>query len=58
MVTPREPWGLSLGALAGGTGHTCGLTSAGETCCWGDGHYGRLGRGSFGHSPVPVAVAP
>jgi hypothetical protein len=50
--------GLSFSTLTAGEGHTCGLTSTGAASCWGDNYYGQLGRGTFGYSTVPVAVAP
>ena len=37
--------------------HTCGITEAGETYCWGAGGYGRLGNGSTGSSAIPVRVS-
>jgi len=47
-------------ALAAGSAHTCGLTSAGPAYCWGDDNYGQLGNGATPvnegiSTPVPVA---
>jgi alpha-tubulin suppressor-like RCC1 family protein len=44
-------------ALAAGSGHTCGLSTAGTILCWGQNAHGQLGDGSKAQSPVPVAVA-
>ncbi|HMA42152.1 MAG TPA: hypothetical protein VKP10_18960 [Gemmatimonadales bacterium] len=49
---------MSFGDLAAGGFHTCGITSTGAAFCWGFNDYGQLGRGTFGYSTVPVAVAP
>jgi alpha-tubulin suppressor-like RCC1 family protein len=43
--------------LSAGSGHTCGLTSAGVAYCWGSDQYGALGDGgNTNHSQSPVAV--
>ncbi len=39
-----------------GTNHSCGITSAGSTQCWGSGVYGQLGIGQPGGSATPVKV--
>ncbi len=39
-----------------GTNHSCGITSAGSTQCWGSGVYGQLGIGQPGGSATPVEV--
>src|SRR5262245_4624739 len=49
--------GLAFNALAAASTHTCGLTSAGAAYCWGSNDSGRLGRGTFDYSTVPIAVA-
>jgi len=43
--------------LAAGRRHSCGLTAAGSTWCWGYGKDGQLGDGRATSSPVPVRVA-
>ncbi len=50
--------GLTFTALAAGSRHTCGLTSAAAVYCWGDNFSGELGLGTFGYATSPVAVAP
>jgi len=37
--------------------HTCGLTSAGQSWCWGRNNYGQLGDGSAASTLVPVATS-
>ena len=38
--------GLTFEKLSAGRMHTCGITTGGETYCWGWDHYGQLGSGS------------
>ncbi len=49
--------GLSFVALTAISYHTCGLTSPGAACCWGDNRSGQFGDGSTTSSAVPVAVS-
>ena len=35
---------------------TCGVSTAGDGYCWGNGYYRQLGNGAFNHSIVPVKV--
>ncbi len=42
--------------MAGGTYHTCVVTTAGGVKCWGSSSYGQLGRDSYSSSNVPVDV--
>ncbi len=51
--------GLSSGvtAIAGGSSHSCALTSAGAVMCWGLNSSGQLGDNSFANSLVPLAVS-
>ncbi|HEY2825714.1 MAG TPA: hypothetical protein VGI83_09235, partial [Gemmatimonadales bacterium] len=41
----------------GHSSHSCGVTSAGATYCWGDNLIGQLGNGNRTQSLVPVKVA-
>ncbi len=48
---------LTAGGLSSGSGHTCGLTSAGLAYCWGFNNFGQLGDGSTTDRTTPVLVA-
>jgi alpha-tubulin suppressor-like RCC1 family protein len=57
----RSPVPISGGrrfqTIAASAGHTCGITTGGETYCWGLNEYGQLGNGQFRNRigvPVPV----
>jgi alpha-tubulin suppressor-like RCC1 family protein len=56
--------GLSFKSIAAsgsptdpGVSHVCGVTTGGQTYCWGSYARGQLGDGAVGFSVVPVAVA-
>src|SRR5437870_2330872 len=49
--------GLTFAVVSPGTGHTCGLTSAGAAYCWGDNSSGELGTGTTANSTTPAAVS-
>jgi alpha-tubulin suppressor-like RCC1 family protein len=44
------------GTLSAGSGHTCGITTAGVMYCWGSNSSGQLGNGATTDSSVPVRV--
>lgn len=46
--------------ISAGGSHTCGVTTAGDAFCWGQGTAGQLGNGASLDSavPVPVTTAP
>lgn len=57
--------GHSFKSLRAGSRHTCGLTTTGETYCWGWDYQGQLGAGVapagrcvFGDTAVPCSVTP
>jgi alpha-tubulin suppressor-like RCC1 family protein len=45
----------SVGSLAAGSSHTCGI-SGDQVLCWGDNRDGQLGNGTTQDSPQPVQV--
>ncbi|HEY9514302.1 MAG TPA: hypothetical protein VIQ74_01380 [Gemmatimonadaceae bacterium] len=51
--------GLRFSVMAGGTSHTCAITSAGEPYCWGNDFEGQVGdnNSSEGYRSTPVAVS-
>jgi len=49
--------GLTFAMVSAGSGHTCGVTTAGAAYCWGTGDGGRLGNGSTDGQITPVAVS-
>lgn len=54
-VRPNSP--VSLGALAAGTDHTCGIeTTHGTLWCWGANRDGQLGDGTIAPRPAPTQI--
>lgn len=50
--------GLTFAAVsAGGSRHTCGVTTSGEAYCWGDNSKGQLGDATLTARPNPVPVS-
>lgn len=56
----REPvrvvGGLRFESISGGIEHTCALTGAGRSYCWGGNSFGQLGSGTAANSYAPVRV--
>ena len=46
MLPTAVAGGLTFSALGAGRLHTCGVTTSGDTYCWGWDHWGQLGAGS------------
>ena len=57
MVPVPVNGGISFTQLAGGSSHTCGLTSAGVAWCWGSNAEGQLGDNTTTNRDAPVPVA-
>lgn len=55
-VAVTQPSGVSLLVLATGYLHSCGVTLAGQTWCWGRNAHGQLGDNSTTNRTTPVAV--
>ena len=57
--SPRRIAGIySFADVTVGYSHSCGLTTSGDPICWGQNHFGQLGRGTTsatGAIPAPVA---
>lgn len=58
-TNPMEVYGLGgdVTAVAGGSSHTCALTTAGGVKCWGANAYFQLGIGGYGDRLTPSDVA-
>ena len=48
--------GYTFASVSAGSLHCCGVTSAGDSYCWGLNNIGQLGDGTFTASGVPVLV--
>jgi len=46
----------NIGSIDPGDYHTCALSNAGNTYCWGENYYGELGNGSTVSASAPVRV--
>jgi alpha-tubulin suppressor-like RCC1 family protein len=47
---------LRFATVVAGTGHACGLTTAGRAYCWGENSSGQRGDGTTDATPRPTAV--
>jgi alpha-tubulin suppressor-like RCC1 family protein len=57
-ITPPTT-GLVFALVSVGHGHTCGVTTAGKTYCWGANNNGQFGDGTYDNirgTPVPAAA--
>lgn len=57
FVAEGRPSVLGGPSMALGVVHSCAITEAGETFCWGGNSTGQLGDGSTTASPVPTRVS-
>jgi alpha-tubulin suppressor-like RCC1 family protein len=48
---------IGFATVSAGIDHTCGVTTGGDTYCWGGNEYGQLGDGSTTNRHDPVAVS-
>lgn len=59
LGAPRKVSGTStFKFLTSGSIHSCGITTAGQTMCWGSNFSGQLGDGSNSRHLVPTETAP
>ena len=49
--------GLTFAMVSAGSGHTCGVTTAGAAYCWGQGFSGQIGNGASDDRHTPTAVS-
>ncbi|MFA7478759.1 MAG: hypothetical protein WC184_12870, partial [Acidimicrobiia bacterium] len=56
-TTEPEPDPGFWAQTSAGGGHTCGLTTGGDTYCWGNSSSGQLGNGNITHQNTPVKVS-
>lgn len=56
-VAVQQPVGVTFASVSTGSAHTCGLTSAGQSYCWGYNQRGQLGDGTTTASLTPVATS-
>ncbi len=53
----RVEGGITFKSVSTGDYFTCGVSTAGDGYCWGNGYYGQLGNGAFNNSTSPVPVS-
>lgn len=51
------PLNVTVASISTGWSHSCAVTSAGQSYCWGRNNGGQLGDGTFTQRKVPVAVS-
>lgn len=56
-VAVQQPVGVTFASLEVGWSQSCGVTSGGQSYCWGQGNRGQVGDGTFAQRKVPVAVS-
>jgi alpha-tubulin suppressor-like RCC1 family protein len=56
-VAVQQPVGVTFASLQVGWSQSCGVTSGGQSYCWGAGSRGQVGDGTFAQRKVPVAVS-
>lgn len=56
-VTVQQPVGVTFASISIGWYHTCAVTSAGQSYCWGWNNNGQNGDGTFTQRKTPVAVS-
>jgi alpha-tubulin suppressor-like RCC1 family protein len=56
-VAVQQPGGVTFASLQVGWSQSCGVTSGGQSYCWGQNNRGQLGDASFTQRKVPVAVS-
>jgi alpha-tubulin suppressor-like RCC1 family protein len=49
--------GTSFVTVSAGAFHTCGISTLGETFCWGSNQHGQLGDGTNSERHWPVRVS-
>jgi alpha-tubulin suppressor-like RCC1 family protein len=57
VLTPSTPvQGAAFASISAGSSHVCGLSTGGQTVCWGSNVYGQLGNGTSTTASTPEVV--